>query len=95
VYFWQHNFFGQVHVSRDLMFLAQILIENVDKEYLSCTLNFKTFGNMSQKLWSSMYFVCQLGQSSKSAKITFFRIKEFEIGFQDLYVHRKLGIIPF
>jgi len=36
------------------MILAETLIEGVDKEYLSCALNFKTFGNMSQKLWPSM-----------------------------------------
>jgi len=42
------------------MFLAQTLIDGVDKEYFSCALNFKTFENTSQKLWPNMYFVSQL-----------------------------------
>ena len=45
------------------MFMARVLIEGVDKEYLSCPLNFKTFGNMSQKLWPNIYFISQLKQS--------------------------------
>jgi len=36
------------------IFMAQILIEGVDKEYLSCALNFETFRNMSKKLWPNM-----------------------------------------
>jgi len=36
------------------MFLAQILIEVVDEEYLSCPPNFRAFGNMSKKLWPNM-----------------------------------------
>jgi hypothetical protein len=35
------------------IFLAQILIEGVDKESFMWT-NFRTFGNMSQKLWPNM-----------------------------------------
>jgi len=31
------------------MFFAQTLIEGGDKEYLSCALNFKTFGNILVK----------------------------------------------
>jgi len=33
------------------MFEAEILIKPGDKEYVSCALNFMTFGNTSQKLW--------------------------------------------
>jgi len=36
------------------MFLAQILTEVVDEEYLSCPPNFRTFENMSEKLWPNM-----------------------------------------
>jgi len=36
------------------MFWAKTLIESVDEEYLSCELQFKIFGNMSQNLWPNM-----------------------------------------
>jgi len=42
--FSQYKFFGQVPMTRDFhVFLAQILVEGVDEEYLSSPLNFKTF----------------------------------------------------
>jgi len=42
------------------MFWAQTLIEGVDKDYLLCALKFKTFENMSQKLWPNMLlFFCK------------------------------------
>jgi len=34
---------------------AEILIEPGDEEYVSCALNFMTFGNTSQKLWPNMF----------------------------------------
>jgi len=39
------------------MILAQTLTEGVDEEYLSCTLKFRIFGNISKKLWPKMGFV--------------------------------------
>jgi len=45
------------------IFEAEILIELGDNEYVSCALNFMTFGNMSQKLWSNMLFFFAIGQS--------------------------------
>jgi len=59
------------------MFLAQILIEGVVEEYLSCPLNFKTFENMSQKSWPNMYSSLFLnwGNPGRSEKITFFKNK--------------------
>jgi len=47
------------------MLLAQNFIEGVEEEYLSCPLNFKTFGNMIQKLWPNMWFISQIGQSGQ------------------------------
>jgi len=42
------------------MFWDQNLIEGGDEEYLSCALNFTTFGNMSQKLWLNiLLFFCK------------------------------------
>jgi len=52
--FWQHRNFGQVSVTRDFHIFSQTLIEGVDEEYLSCALNFRTFENMSKKLWPNM-----------------------------------------
>jgi len=43
-----------VHVSGDLHILGLNLIEVGDNEYLPCTLNLRTFGYMSQKLWPNM-----------------------------------------
>jgi len=68
-----------------------------DKEYLSYALNFMTFENMSKKLWPnilrSTFFVN--GQFGLMKKNQFFQKQKFEIGFLELYVRRKLGIIPF
>jgi len=36
------------------MFWVQTLIEGVDEEYLLCALKFRTFGNVSQKLWPNI-----------------------------------------
>jgi len=58
------------------MFLAQILISVVD-EYFSCALKFRTFGNMSHKLWPNIQFVPQIGQSGQLKKITFQALKTF------------------
>jgi len=42
------------------IFWAQTLLEGVEKEYLSCVLKFRTFGNTSQKLWPNMLlFFCK------------------------------------
>jgi len=41
------------------MFLAQILVEGVDEEYLSFPLNFKTFENMNKKLWPNRV-ICKI-----------------------------------
>jgi len=47
-------------VTRYFIFLAEILIEGRDEEYLSYALNFMTFGSMSQKLWPNMLlFFCK------------------------------------
>jgi len=53
------------------MFLAQALIEFVDKEYLLCTLKFRTFGNMSKKFWSISIFFFQIGSLGSSEKSLF------------------------
>jgi len=50
----QHSNFGHVRVIHDFHLLGRNLLEGVDEEYLSCVLKFRTFGNMSQKLWSNM-----------------------------------------
>ena len=57
--------------------------------------NFKTFGNMSQKLWANMWFISQLGQFGQIWKNHFFLKWKFEIHFLGLYKHKKLWTIPF
>jgi len=54
------------------MFLVQTLIEGVHEEYLSCALKFRTFGNMSQKLWPNMLFFWVNGPSGQLKKKHFF-----------------------
>jgi len=47
--------FGGKYVRLEIfMILALNLIEGVDEEHFSCPLNFKTFKNMSKKLWPNM-----------------------------------------
>jgi len=50
------------------IFEAEILIELEDKEYVSCALNFMTFGNTSQKLWPHMLLFFVIGQSKQIKK---------------------------
>jgi len=40
--FWQHRNIRHVCVIKDFQFLAQISIDGVNEEYLSCALNFRT-----------------------------------------------------
>jgi len=72
------------------MFGAQTLIQGVDKEYLSCTLKFKTFGNMNKKLSLNMLFFFVNGLFGHIEKNQSFQKQEFEINFLDLYICRKL-----
>jgi len=70
------------------MFWAQILIiEGVDKEYLSRAQKFKTFGNMSQNLCPNILLFFFLNvQFQEIRKKSLFSLKKIEIDFLDLYI---------
>jgi len=63
------------------MFWAQTLIEGVNEEYLSCELKFRTFGNMSQKLWPNMLLFFVNEWFRQIEKNHFFQKQKFEIFF--------------
>jgi len=66
---------------------SEILIEGGDKQYLSYALNFKTFGNMSQKLWLNKLFFSVNGQFGQILKNYFFQKQKIEIGFLECYIY--------
>jgi len=64
------------------MFEAQILVDGACKEYLSCALKFRTFGNMSQKLWPTIL-------------LSFHKWVVRENRKKSLFLKKKIEIIPF
>jgi len=63
------------------MFLDQTLIESVDDKKISCVLKFRTFGNMSQKLWPNMLLFLFKWAIWANKNNHFFHKQKFEIGF--------------
>jgi len=66
---------------RICIFEAEILLEPGDEDYISCALNFMTFGNTSQKLWPNMLLFSVTGQSEQIRKKHFFKNKTLKLPF--------------
>jgi len=85
--FWQHSDFLQLTTNG--FFFFKIFTQHEDKVFFEAPTIFVTFDYVVKKLLYDMYFfpVMQFGQISKNH---FFGKQKFEIGFQSLFICRKL-----